>query len=211
MAPNALIDRSRSSELEQRVIEAMLECIGRWGVAKTTADDVARAAGVSRATLYRAFPGGKEVVFTAVLRHETERFFATVTDRLDDARTLEDAAVIGIVEAARFVTGHEALRYLLAHEPERILPAFAFHRLGAALAVATAATAPHLRRFVADDEAAAAGAEWVIRLLLSYALDPTPSVDLADEADVRRFVRTYVLPALLAPAPSVITTPPQEH
>jgi AcrR family transcriptional regulator len=211
MAPNALIDRARRSEVEQRVIDAMLECVGRWGVAKTTADDVARAAGVSRATLYRAFPGGKEVVFTAVLRHETERFFATVTDRLDDAATLEDAAVIGIVEAARFVTDHEALGYLLAHEPERILPAFAFHRLDAALAVATAATAPHLRRFVADDEAAAAGAEWVIRLLLTYVLDPTPGVGLASEADVRRFVRTYVLAALLAPAPSMTTTPHQEH
>ncbi len=209
MAPNALIDRSRPTELEHRLIEAMLDCIGRWGIAKTTADDVARAAGVSRATLYRAFPGGKEVVVEAAVRHETERFFAAVADRLDHAATLEDAAVIGVTEAARFLTGHEALAYLLAHEPERILPVFAFHRLEPALAVAAAATAPHLRRFLADDAAATAGAEWVVRLLLTYALDPAPTLDLADEADVRRFVRTYVIPALEAPAPS--TTRSQER
>ena len=61
--------------LEERLVAAMLECIGRWGVAKTTADDIARAAGVSRATLYRAFPGGKDVAFEALLRHELSRFF----------------------------------------------------------------------------------------------------------------------------------------
>ena len=44
-APAAL---SASAEaLEDRLVAAMLKCIGRWGVAKTTADDIARAAGVS--------------------------------------------------------------------------------------------------------------------------------------------------------------------
>ena len=58
-------------------------------------------------------------------------------------------------------------------------------------------TAPHLRRFVADDEAAAAGAEWLVRLLLSYAINPTSALDLTHEAGVRHFVRTYVLPTLV--------------
>ncbi len=211
MASPALIDRP-ARPLEARIIDALLDCIGQWGIAKTTADDVARAAGISRATLYRAFPGGKDVVFETALHHETARFIATLTDRLDEATTLEDAAVLGLTEAARFLTGHEALRYLLAHEPERVLPAFAFHRLDRALAIATAATAPHLRRFVEDDEAAAAGAEWVVRILLAYALDPAPSVDLTDEVGVRRFVRTYVVPALSAPlsTPRTTTTATQE-
>ncbi len=202
MTPTALIDGTRpagrAAELEERIVTAMLDCIGRWGVAKTTADDIARAAGVSRATLYRAFPGGKEVAFEAVLRHEAARFFATVTARLDEADALEDVVVIGLVEAARFLRHHEALHYLLAHEPERVLPAFAFHRLERSLAVATAFTAPHLRRFVDDDAAAATDAEWIVRILLSYAIDATPAVDLTDEPAVRRFVRTYVLPSLIA-------------
>ena len=201
MATSTLADRSapEAASLEDRIVDALLDCIGRWGISKTTAEDIARAAGISRATLYRVFPGGKEVVFEAVLRREVDRFLTTVTARLEAADTLEDAAVIGMAEAARFLTGHDALCYLLAHEPERVLPAFAFHRMDGALAIATAATAPHLRRFVADDEAAAAGAEWVVRLVLSYAIDPAPSLDLTDEADVRRFVRTYVLPALATP------------
>jgi AcrR family transcriptional regulator len=199
MAPTALTDRAAAPSLEDRIVDGLLDCIGRWGIAKTTAEDIARAAGISRATLYRAFPGGKDVVFEAVVRRETSRFLATITARLEAAATLEDAAVIGMVEAHRFLTGHHALRYLLQHEPECVLPAFAFHRLDGALAVATAATAPHLRRFVADDEAAEAGAEWIVRLVLSYAIEPAATLDLSDEADVRRFVRTYVLPAMTTP------------
>ena len=195
MAPSTLADRAAAS-VEDRIVDGLLECICRWGIAKTTVEDVARAAGVSRATVYRAFPGGQDVVFEAVVRRESARFLTAITARLDAAETLEEAAVIGMVEAARFLTGHDALGYLLAHEPERVLPAFAFHRMDAALAVVTAATAPHLRRFVADDDAAAAGAEWIVRLVLSYSIEPRPGLDLTDEADVRPFVRTYVLPAL---------------
>lgn len=177
-------------------MEAMLDCISRLGIAKTTAEDIARAAGISRATLYRMFPGGMEVAFDALLRHEAARFFDAITEQLDSAVTLEDLLVIGITDAARFLAGHEALAYVLAHEPERVLPAVAFHRLDRTIAIATAFTARHLRRFVADDDAADAGAEWVVRILLSYTIDPSPTLNLTDPTSVRRFVATYLLPAL---------------
>lgn len=195
MAPPALIDGSVAT-VEHRVLEAMVDCIGRWGIAKTTADDVARAAGVSRATLYRTFPGGKDVVFEALLRHEAARFFEAVNGPLAGADTLEDLVVVGVVEAARFLSSHEALRYVMEHEPERVLPAFAFHRLDGALATATAFTVPHLARFVPDADRAGSGAEWLVRLLLSYAVNPSSSLDLTDADSVRPFVRTYVLPVL---------------
>lgn len=44
---------------EHLVVDAALACIGRWGLAKTTLDDIAREAGISRATVYRRVPGGK--------------------------------------------------------------------------------------------------------------------------------------------------------
>lgn len=194
--------------LEHRVVESMLDCIARWGLGKTTADDVARTAGISRATLYRTFPGGKDVAFDALLRHEAARFFDTVSGPLEEAASLEDLVVTGIVEAARFLTGHEALRYVLAHEPERVLPAFTFARLDRTLAVASGFAAPHLRRFVGDDDTALARAEWIVRILLSYALNPTPNLSLTDDASVRRFVTTYLLPAL---TPSADGTAPKER
>ncbi|HSP05013.1 MAG TPA: TetR/AcrR family transcriptional regulator, partial [Acidimicrobiales bacterium] len=47
---------------EERIRTGALACIARTGITRTTVDDVVREAGVSRATLYRAFPGGKDVL-----------------------------------------------------------------------------------------------------------------------------------------------------
>jgi AcrR family transcriptional regulator len=206
MAAPTLADRRPAPEaelaLDDRIIDAALGCVGQWGVAKTTADDVARAAGVSRATLYRVFPGGKDVLFDAAVTRELGRFFQAVTSRLDAATSLEELVVEGIVRAAAFLRGHAALGYVLTHEPHLVLPSFAFHRLEGALAVASACTAPHLRRFVESDEVAAADAEWLVRVVLSYAINPTDQLDLTDPVGVGRFARTYLLPALAAPQPT---------
>jgi AcrR family transcriptional regulator len=49
------------------ILEAALELVGRRGLAELSMDDVAAAAGVSRATLYRLFPG-KSALFTGLIR-----------------------------------------------------------------------------------------------------------------------------------------------
>ena len=68
---------------EERIIDATLRCIARWGVGKTTLDDAAREAGCSRATVYRLFPGGKDGLLDAVCRAELARFFVGLTGRLE--------------------------------------------------------------------------------------------------------------------------------
>jgi hypothetical protein len=60
---------------------------------------------------------------------------------------------------------------------------------------AAACVAPHLARFLPDHEVPRA-AEWVTRVVLTYTFNPAPSIDLRNEADTRRLVRTYLLPAL---------------
>ncbi|MCL6451972.1 MAG: TetR/AcrR family transcriptional regulator, partial [Acetobacteraceae bacterium] len=44
----------------ERILEAAYVCVARFGLAKTTIEDVAKVAGVSRASVYRAFPGGRD-------------------------------------------------------------------------------------------------------------------------------------------------------
>ena len=128
----------------ERLVDATLRCVARWGVAKTSLDDVAREAGVSRATLYRLFPGGRDALFDAVVGAEIERFFREVSGRLETATTLEDLLVAGIHESGRRVLGHPALQYLLAHEPEIVLPKLAFHGFDGVLRVVGDFAAPCL-------------------------------------------------------------------
>lgn len=180
----------------ERIIAATLRCISRWGVGKTSLDDVAREAGVSRATVYRLFPGGRDGLFEAVARHEIARFFAAVGTRLAAADDLEELLVAGMAEAGRRILDHEALQYLLAHEPELVVPKLAFRELDALLRTAAAFAAPYLERWLPADDARRA-AEWVTRLVLSYASTPAGDVSIGEEASVRSLVRAFVLPGLL--------------
>jgi AcrR family transcriptional regulator len=180
---------------ETRVVEAALRCIGRWGTAKTTIDDIAREAGCSRATIYRIFAGGKEAVFGAVARAEVARFFAGLADRIEPAETLEDVLVASISEAGQRIRDHAALQYLLAYEPETIVPHLAFSKAEEVLGFASAFAAPYLEHWLEPADALRAG-EWAARIVLSYAICPTTEVDLADERSVRRLVTTFVLPGL---------------
>src|SRR3954453_19711885 len=75
-----------SGSRERRIADAALRCFARWGVAKTTLDDVAREAGCSRATVYRFFPGGKDALVGTVACAEIAAFVDAIRRRLDAAR-----------------------------------------------------------------------------------------------------------------------------
>ncbi|MGI8663921.1 MAG: TetR/AcrR family transcriptional regulator [Acidimicrobiales bacterium] len=181
--------------LETRIVEAALTCIARWGIAKTTLDDVGREARCARATIYRTFSGGKREVMRSVVHHEVARLAAAVDTAMVDAATLDDLLVDGAVAAARFLRCNDALTFLLAHEPDAVLPHVAFDKLDRLLVAIADFCAPHLVRFLPVDEVAAAS-EWATRVVLSYALNPSERCDLTVESDARRLVTTFLVPAL---------------
>lgn len=194
--PVAVVHLHRSSQ-RTRVVDAALGCIARQGIHKTTADDVARQAGLSRATLYRAFPGGKEAVLSAAVQTEVARLFSGLAVVMGEPSDLEGALVAGMVEAARQLSDHPALRTLLAEEPGVVLPHLAFERMDRVLRTATDFTAPFLARWLEPDEAGPA-AEWAVRVFLSYVACPRPGADLTDVDDARHLVDTFVVPGIEA-------------
>jgi AcrR family transcriptional regulator len=181
---------------EQRIVDAALRCFSRWGVAKTTLDDVAREAGCSRATVYRVLPGGRDGLVDCVVTAEVGRFFEVLADALDGAADLEGLLVGGMTTAARFLTGHGALQFLLAHEPEAVLPRISFHQADDVLRTVSGFTAPYLAHHLPAGIDPFRAGEWLARIVLSYLCSPSPSVDMEDEASVRRLVRDFVLPGL---------------
>jgi AcrR family transcriptional regulator len=185
------------SSTRVRIVDAALGCLARQGSAKTTVDDIARASGFSRATLYRTFPGGKDDVLEAVVATEVARVFSALAVAMGEATDLEEVLVAGMSEAARRLSGHRALAYMLGHEPELILPHLTFAGLDRILMVAGDFAAPFFARWLEPDQASRA-AEWAVRIVLAYVADPAPGTDLADPDDTRALVRAFVLPGILA-------------
>lgn len=186
-------------DIRTRAVAALLACIARHGLSKTTLDDVAREAGCARATLYRYF-GGKRPLVALAAAAEGERVGKQLRAQAAEQDTLEDVFVTVMMAAARELAGHDALRFLLAHEAELVLPFVTFDGGDKFLSRAGRALAPCFERFLPPDDAGRAG-EWVARLTLAYAYAHACSadapVDLADDASVRTLVHQFVLPGFL--------------
>ncbi|MGY1743091.1 MULTISPECIES: TetR/AcrR family transcriptional regulator [unclassified Blastococcus] len=188
-------------DTRDRILRAGMECVARYGRAKTTMRDVALAAGLSRATLYRHVADRGEL-FNAIREFERARDLALITERAARTTTLPDAvAVIGEVLAAtgiryrqgeHLAAGDESLaRFLglrLGRDRERV----------AALVrpyVARAAAAGELRRGVSAAEAE----EWIaLALTPAGALTGLRSVDVRDPAAVGRWLARLTCSGLVA-------------
>jgi AcrR family transcriptional regulator len=185
------------SSTRVRIVDGALRCLARQGIAKTTVDDIARSSGLSRATVYRTFPRGKEGILAAVVETEVARLFSSLAVAMGEATDLEDVLVAGMVESARWLRHHEALGYLLEHEPGAVLPHLTFGELDRVLMVAGDLAAPFFARWLEPEQASRA-AEWAVRIVLAYCSGPPAGTDLTDADDARALVRTFVMPGILA-------------
>jgi len=185
----------QGSSARARLLDATRTCIARFGVTKTTIDDVAREAGISRATLYRLFPGKQQLV-EALVSRELAALQAELVSVAAATDTLDDLLVALIVTAAHHLDTHDALRTVLAHEPEVLLPYLTFDAAGAVLNRAGRALAPLLAPYVGADRSARAG-EWVARTALAYLCAPSDLVRLSDPNSVRSLVSDFLAPGLI--------------
>ena len=164
-----------------------------------TVDDIAAEAGVSRATLYRVFPGGREVLFEALREREIRSFLAELDVRVADAGTLEDLVVGIITHALGQLRSDTHLQLMMASEPGEVALTLGVESLPNIVLLATTVLGPRLTGFL-DPTAAAELAEWVSRVVVSYFLAPSPLIDLSDPVQAAAFVRRFVLPAFLVPS-----------
>jgi AcrR family transcriptional regulator len=80
------------------ILDAASEVFLRYGFRKTSMDDLARAAGLSRQGLYLHF-ASKELVFKATLRHIVTQTFAAVRAAVDAPELGLEERLLGAFEA----------------------------------------------------------------------------------------------------------------
>ena len=157
-------------------------------------DDICVTAGVSRATVYRLFPGGRDVLFEAVRLGKLEDFFTAMRANVEGAESLEDLLVRCIVVASIELQHDEHLAMMLATVPGETLGDLTVSGLGRIVRVATAFITPLTDEFIPGDEAAHI-VDVMCRLVISYYLSPSLTIDFTNEDAARHFVQRFILPA----------------
>ena len=79
-----------------RVIDAAAACVDTLGFDKTAIEDIVRASGVSRATLYRRF-GSREGIFTALLLQQAEPIVAASKVAIECETGLAERIEAGLI------------------------------------------------------------------------------------------------------------------
>ena len=181
--------------VEDRVLNATKACCERFGVEKVTIDDIAGASGVSRATIYRLFPGGKDVLFEALRVRELEEFFDVLRQRVEGAVDLEDLLVRTVAAATQELRADDHLALMLAAEPGATLSQLTVEGVPRIIRFATAFIAPLAEPYLERADARAL-VDVLARLVISYFLAPSEAVDLGDEDSARAFIRPLLQPFL---------------
>lgn len=182
-------------EVDAAVTDAALGCFGRYGIAKTTMDDVAREAGISRATLYRQVES-REALLHATIRAEARRITTLVEEATSGVAETPEllAAVLGVLAAE--LAEHEVLHNLLETEPEQLLAPLSEDQ-PYVLEMISSYCGPAVRRSIAAGELDRADADatvdYVSRMLVLFAVERSDRVDLATAEGCRDVVANEIL------------------
>ena len=175
------------------ILEAARAVFEQYGARRANVEDVARAAGVSRSTLYRAYPN-KDVLLEAVLLTEFDEFL-TALDGVAADLSPREAVVECFAQGMRLTREIPLLARLAETEPDLITAAGAASHSSLVIGSAER-VAGTLRRSGATmpDEELRTVAELMLRVAWTYLLNPRGGLDVTDEAAVRDYARRYLAP-----------------
>lgn len=183
--------------MRERLLEAAYECIKRHGLAKTTVEDVAKESGLSRASVYRTFPGGRDELIREVVAWQIGVFFTDLASAVADAEGFEEVVERALLQAHRAIGEHEVLQKLLLTEPERLVPTVTMETSRFVPLIA-AFVEPYLaRETLRPGVDRREAATYVARMVVSHIASPG-RWDLADPAQVQALVRAEILAGIVA-------------
>lgn len=209
----SLLERAYSDAVERvddvdaaraRILDAAYEQFSRMGIQRSTMEDVARRAGVSRITVYRRF-ATKDVLVEHVVRREFRRYFDQFLVDIEQAETVADRVVLGFVSSLRAIRRNPLIGGLMAAEPTLVVSSMVSDD-GRTLATVRAFVAGQLRREqragnVGDDLDIDLVAEMMVRVSASFLAIPSHVIDLDDEEQIAAVARRFLVPMLTPPAP----------
>lgn len=183
----------------EEILDAALEQFQLVGIRRSSVEDVARRAGVSRVTVYRRFPR-KEVLIREMAAREVRRVVAAVDAETSGIEGFSDRVAESFVVMLRVVREHPLIKRLLVVEPDEMLRYLTIEG-EAVIAIGTAYVAEEIRRAQRSGEAPEYDpepvAEVLVRLAHSLLLTPAGVIPVNDEQAEREFARLHLTPLLI--------------
>lgn len=186
-----------SEAAQAHFLDAAEACFERYGVAKTTMEDIAKMAGVSRPTVYRHF-ADRETLIVAVVMRRARSLIGKAQAFIRRQATLEDQLIEGLLYLVR--TGRKDSFVRLLVNPEHL--EFAQQIISAtdaAVDLTHEMWEPILKEALDRGELDPALdfydiARWLthVELILVGRFDLSP-----DDNEVRDMLRTFLVPAFM--------------
>jgi AcrR family transcriptional regulator len=184
MAGNDWLAPQRGEVAADRILDAAERLYTERDQASIGMNEIARAAGCSRATLYRYFEN-REALRTAYVHRETHRLSSAIAEQIAGIDDPRERLVASVIAALRMVRQSPALSSWFALTRPPIGGELAGHS-----EVITALAAAFLNSLGADDPAVVERrARWVVRVITSLLMYPGQ-----DEADERAMIEEFVVP-----------------
>ncbi|MCX5045721.1 TetR/AcrR family transcriptional regulator [Aldersonia sp. NBC_00410] len=209
--PMSLLERAytnaveRSGDLDEtreRLLDAAYEQFCRLGIQRTSMEEVARGAGLSRITLYRKFDTKDALVEQLIIR-EFRRYLDQFLDDIKEADTVADRVVVGFVASIRAIGGNPLIGGLLETELTLVVGSIIKKDSGM-LSTVQEFVAGQLRREqqvgnISGDVDADLVAEMMVRISASFLTVPSRIVDITDDVQLATVARKFLVPMLAAP------------
>ena len=182
------------------LLDAARACVAERGIAKTTVADVARRAGASRMTVYRAFPDAS-TLWSSLLTREVGMIVAEAEASAADLPTARERLIEATAFAVAALRSDPVFRRVIELDGDRLLP-YLTTRRGHAQEIAIAAVRRHLSAGRRDGsirdvrgDAVPRLFELVVRSLVAASPDlvddaATPSID----AELRLMLDAWLRP-----------------
>jgi AcrR family transcriptional regulator len=189
--PTDWLASRRTEVAADRILDAAEELYTRRDQASIGMNEIARAAGCSRATLYRYFES-RAALRTAYVHRETHRLSRAIAERIAGIEDPRERLIASMTAALRMVRESPALSSWFATTRPPIGGELAGHS-----EVITALAAAFVNSLGREDPAVVERrARWVVRVLTSLLTFPGH-----DEADERAMLEEFVVP-IVTPVPA---------
>lgn len=184
---------SASTDTRELILDSAYACFRKHGLLKTTIVDIARAANVSRSTIYEYFRD-KGAILEACAEHASEQFYREMSRAMARGGSLEEKlsnAAVFVTQARRAIASEEyfdqdAISLLLTKDAAVLLrECIDFF--------APYLSAAKLTGEVRKDLDVHAAGEWFARILFSLFSTASPIRDMDDPAVVAEFVSAHVV------------------